>query len=115
MVELRFKRTSTNFTLYTMESQNEDNLITGNSKPVHIKIRNRGRKQITSVIGLSEVYDLKKIMGYYRKKMGCIGSIKDHDVYGRILVLSGDQRQDISEFLYNQGIADKEEITVHGG
>lgn len=43
---------------------------------VHIRvIQRRGRKYMTTVSGISEVFDLNKILKHWKKIMNCNGSI----------------------------------------
>nr|ACO10359.1 translation factor SUI1 homolog [Caligus rogercresseyi] len=61
---------------------------------VHIRIQQRsGRKTLTTIQGLSNEYDLKKIVRACKKEFACNGTVVDHQEYGKCLQLQGDQRQ----------------------
>lgn len=82
---------------------------------VTIKVQKRnGKKCITSVIGMAEDLDLKKIISYYKKKYSCNGSIIKDDEYGEIMILTGDQKENMYNFLIDQEICKKDEIIVKG-
>ena len=60
---------------------------------VHVRIQQRnGRKTLTTVQGLSDEYDLKKIIKVAKKEFACNGTVVDHSEYGEVLQLQGDQR-----------------------
>ncbi|KAJ1998920.1 Eukaryotic translation initiation factor eIF-1 [Coemansia thaxteri] len=93
---------------------NEDAGIQGGV--VHIRIQQRnGRKTLTTIQGLSDALDLKKILKYLKKELACNGTIVDDEEYGMIVQLSGDQRAFVSEFLLEQEIIlKKSNIKIHG-
>eukprot|EP00178_Gracilaria_changii_P008797 TRINITY_DN26334_c0_g1_i1.p1 TRINITY_DN26334_c0_g1~~TRINITY_DN26334_c0_g1_i1.p1 ORF type:complete len:123 (+),score=15.07 TRINITY_DN26334_c0_g1_i1:41-370(+) len=89
----------------------------GNGKDsnyVHIRIQQRNaRKSITTVQGLPEDLDLKKIVKYFRKEFSCNGTIVDSEL-GKVIQLQGDHRQNIQMFLVREEICEKESIKIHG-
>ena len=82
---------------------------------VHVRVQQRnGRKCITTVQGLADDLDIKRILKALKKNLSCNGAIvKDKEV-GEVIQLSGDQRTDIQEFLTDQEICAKDEIVLHG-
>ncbi|KIH59744.1 putative translation initiation factor SUI1 [Ancylostoma duodenale] len=48
------------------------------------------------------------------EKYSCNGTIVEHPEYGEVMQLSGDQRQQIKDFLVNVGIVKEENCKVHG-
>lgn len=97
----------------------EDDPATGGKKKadslIHIRIQQRnGRKTLTTVQGIDQQYDLKKIVKACKKEFACNGTVVDHAEYGEVIQLQGDQRQHISNFLKNIGLAREEHIKVHG-
>merc|ERR1711933_329047 len=67
---------------------------------IHIRIQQRnGRKTLTSVQGLSEQYDLKKIIKVCKRHFACNGTVVEHPKYGEVIQFQGDQRDHISRFL----------------
>jgi len=83
---------------------------------VHIRIQQRnGRKCITTVTGLSQKLDLKKIQKAIKKEHCCNGTVlKDEESGHEVLQFQGDQREAVKSFLLKEEIADKESVKVHG-
>lgn len=63
-------------------------------------------------------------MKHFKKTLSCNGAIKEDESQNgadrpdkekdQFIKLSGDHRKSIAEFLYEEGIAEREEIRVHG-
>lgn len=82
---------------------------------IHIRLQQRnGRKTITTVQGIPQEYDLKRILKVLKKDFGCNGHITKDEELGDILQLQGDQRQKVTDFLTSQLEIDKKVIQVHG-
>ena len=87
---------------------------------IHISIKKRnGRKCITTVEGLDKVERpnkmelkkfLKKVTTMLKKKFVCGASISGENA----IVLSGDHRDKIKEFLLEYKMATEEQIKIHG-
>ncbi|KAK8070855.1 translation initiation factor SUI1, partial [Apiospora hydei] len=95
---------------------------TGESKQaqnyIHIRIQQRnGRKTLTTVQGLPNKFDRKKILKVIKKKFACNGTIVNDTEMGEVIQLQGDQRKDVQEFLIDkkEGLElDPKTIKVHG-
>ena len=82
---------------------------------IHIRIQQRnGRKTLTTIQGISESYDLRRIIKVVKKEFHCNGTVVDHSEYGEVLQLQGDQRKKMKQFLTDIGLATNEQIKVHG-
>jgi len=82
---------------------------------IHIRIQQRnGRKTLTTVQGISDAYDKKKIVKACKKEFACNGTVVEHPEYGEVIQLQGDQRNNICQFLTKVGIAKTEQLKVHG-
>lgn len=82
---------------------------------IHIRIQQRnGRKTLTTVQGIADQYDKRKIVKMCKKEFACNGTVVDHSEYGEVMQLQGDQRNKISDFLRKVGIAKEDQIKVHG-
>ncbi|XP_046860567.1 eukaryotic translation initiation factor 1-like [Xenia sp. Carnegie-2017] len=82
---------------------------------IHIRIQQRnGRKTLTTVQGISEKYDKKKLVKYFKKNFSCNGTVVDHPEHGEVIQLQGDQRQSIHDFLIDIDLATKNQVKVHG-
>ncbi|XP_022226887.2 eukaryotic translation initiation factor eIF1-like [Drosophila obscura] len=81
---------------------------------VHIRLQQRSsRKMITTVQGLPEVFDLKKIVRVCRKEFSCNGAVTDHPEQGQLIQLKGDQRENIFQWLIKTDICKPEQLMVH--
>jgi translation initiation factor 1 len=77
---------------------------------IHVRVAKRnGRQYITSIEGLDKSLNIKKILSAMKNEFCCGGSINEEN----ILILSGDQRQNVKTFLKREELGDKN-ITIHG-
>jgi len=82
---------------------------------IHIRIQQRsGRKTLTTVQGIADSYDKKKIVKACKKEFACNGTVVEHPEYGEVIQLQGDQRNNIVQFLTKVQIAKPEQLKVHG-
>jgi len=82
---------------------------------VTISLEKRGGKKCsTSIIGMANDLDLKKILSYLKKKHNCTGSIINDQKHGEIMCFTGDQKENIYNFLIEEEIYKKEDIIVKG-
>jgi translation initiation factor 1 len=90
----------------------ENDLDQGN---VHIRVQQRkANSYLTTVQGLAKELDLKLILKAFKKNFHCNGSIQADPDLGKVVQLSGDQRQNVSSFLVDEGICKKDQIIIHG-
>ncbi len=105
---------------------------------IHVRVQQRtGRKALTTIQGISNDYDLKKIVKVLKKvsrvqyhprrhrlfrqcgmlcfadafraqEFACNGCIVDHSRYGEVIQLQGDQRIEVCQFLVACGMVTKE-------
>ncbi len=85
---------------------------------MHLRLQQwRNRRYITIIEGLPHLFDEKKILRFWKKNYSCNGNIiyrkTEKDKIERI-ILAGDQRENVREFLEYMGIAAKENIKIHG-
>lgn len=97
-----------------IEFEEINNGLFENSKVTIAVEKRNGKKCITNVIGMAEDLDLHKILSYLKKKHNCNGSILKDEKYGEIMSFTGDQKENIYNFLINEQIYDKEDIIVKG-
>lgn len=92
-----------------------DDFLTGkridNSKVSLRLTMGKGRKQVTSIIGIDKdiIKDLCKTL---RKEFHCGGSISEDENYGSVIDLKGDQRVAVVEYLGKHGICLAEDIVI---
>jgi len=82
---------------------------------IHIRIQQRnGRKTLTTVQGINDQFDKKKLVRAFKKEFACNGTVIEHPEYGEVIQLQGDQRSNVCLFLTKFGIAQEEQLKVHG-
>lgn len=80
---------------------------------MRIQQRN-GRKCITTVAGLADDLDVKRICKAFKKNFSCNGALQTDEEVGEVIQLSGDQRTNVMGFLVDQEICHKEDVVLHG-
>ncbi|XP_034671059.1 eukaryotic translation initiation factor eIF1-like [Drosophila subobscura] len=99
--------------LNTTQEQSGDN-DTQEEGLVHIRLQQRSsRRMITIVQGLSEIFDLKKIVRACRKEFLCDGTVTDEPQQGQLIKLKGDQRENICQWLIDTEICKPEQLKLH--
>jgi len=97
------------------EGEGADSLTKKEADAVHIRVQQRnGRKCITTVQGLDQNLDFKKILKAVKKAECCNGTVVEDETMVNVLQFQGDQREAIKTFLENMEIVDKSSIKVHG-
>ena len=87
----------------------------GQADKVHVRVQQRnGRKCITTVAGLANDLDIKRICKAFKKNFSCNGAVQKDEDDGEVIQLSGDQRTNVMEFLVDQEICHKLEVVLHG-
>jgi len=87
----------------------------GGGDLVHIRVQQRnGRKCITTVQGLNDELDFKKILKAVKKAHCCNGTVVEDEDMGKVLQFQGDQRDNMVTFLTDNELADKSKIKKHG-
>lgn len=66
---------------------------------------------MTTLQGLPEELNLKKILAYLKREFACSGKVNEEE---NAMLFAGDQRQKLAEFLVKEKIAKKEDIKIHG-
>lgn len=93
----------------------DDSDDSGTKGYVHIRIQQRNKKKcLTTVQGLTENLSYGKILKDIKKQFCCNGNVVQDKVMGKIIQLQGDQRKNVSQFLVQAGIVQKEQIKIHG-
>ena len=83
---------------------------------IHIRILLRGRNKITIIQGLDkyENINMKKLLSAFNKAFHCSGGIVDDLIYGKIIKLTGDQKDKAYDFIILNEIADTMSVKKHG-
>jgi len=82
---------------------------------VHVRVQQRnGRKCITTIAGLADDLDIKRICKAFKKNFSCNGAVQKDEENAEVIQLSGDQRTNVKEFLVDQEICHSDTIVLHG-
>jgi len=73
-----------------------------------------GRKCITTIQGLADDLDVKRICKAFKKNFSCNGAVSKDEEMGEVIQLSGDQRTLVKDFLVDQEICHNNQIVIHG-
>jgi len=88
---------------------------TGEDDNVHIRVQQRnGKKSLTTVQGLKQSYDYKKVLKALKKEFCCNGTVVDDPELGQVIQLQGDQRKNVQDFLLKEKLVKKDMIKIHG-
>ncbi len=86
-----------------------------NVKKVIISGKQRNSRQyITFISGLADDLDIEKILKYMKKTFSCNGTILHDEKVGEVLLLTGNKKNDVYNFLIEQEIYSKDDIAVRG-
>ena len=108
-------------------------IAVGKPDKIHIRLQQRnGRKTITTVQGIPDKYDPRKLLKAMKKEFACNGHVVHSadsddedspapgkkDEHGKVLQFQGDQRQSVKSFLVQSGLLSekeaKDQIVIHG-
>lgn len=84
---------------------------------VHLRVQKRsGRKHITTITGLGQDLDFVRLLKAFKKQFQCIGSLDiQNNNFVLAIKLSGDQRENVKQFLLKEEIIlDESCIIIHG-
>lgn len=83
---------------------------------VHLRVQQRTtRKSITTVEGVDPDIDIKRLLKMMKKRFSCNGNIEDSEEYGKVIKLTGDQRENVRDLLVDtMKIVNSEDVVVHG-
>uniref|UniRef100_A0A2K6U563 SUI1 domain-containing protein n=1 Tax=Saimiri boliviensis boliviensis TaxID=39432 RepID=A0A2K6U563_SAIBB len=96
-------------------SKGDDLFPAGTEDYIHIRIQQRnGRKTLTTVQGITDDYDKKKLVKVFKKKFACNGTVTEHPEYGEVIQLQGDQCNNTRQFLLETGLAKNDQLKVRG-
>ncbi|XP_010482910.1 PREDICTED: protein translation factor SUI1 homolog 1-like [Camelina sativa] len=100
---------------YDPFAEAKDSDAPGAKENIHIRIQQRnGKKSLTTVQGLKKEYSYERILKDLKKDFCCNGNVVQNKELGKIIQLQGDQRKKVSQFLVQAGIAEKDQIKIHG-
>jgi translation initiation factor 1 len=97
--------------------------ITDRTSKIHIRMQQLGKKRLTTVEGLDNDLDLKRISRYMKKLFSCSVTVikdddEDGDGKGDIIQLQGDHREAVRTWLVTNEVLTekeaKERVVIHG-
>lgn len=92
-----------------------DNNGVQSEEKVHVRVQQRsGRKCITTVEGLADDLDIKRICKAFKKNFSCNGAVQKDEDSKEVIQLSGDQRTNVKSFLVDQEICLPDSVVLHG-
>jgi translation initiation factor 1 len=96
-----------------MNFEDNDDLLDNDKVTIFVKKRNN-RQSDTTISGWAKDLDLNKIISYMRKHFNCSGSITNDSEFGEVICLTGDQKENVFNFLVDEQIYKKEKIIIKG-
>jgi translation initiation factor 1 len=85
---------------------------------IHIRVQQMGKKWITTIEGLDDDLDLKRISRAMKKTLHCSVNITTNHDEEEVIQLQGDQREFIKEWLVANEVLTKQEgeerVVIHG-
>ena len=88
------------------------------SQKIHIRVQQMGKKWITTIDGMDDDLDLKRIARAMKKSLHCSVSVSTTRDDVEIIQLQGDQREYLREWLVvNEVLGEKEaaeRLMIHG-
>jgi translation initiation factor 1 len=96
-----------------MNFEDNDDLLDNDKVTIFVKKRNN-RQSDTTISGWAKDLDLNKIISHMRKHFNCSGSITNDPEFGEVICLTGDQKENVFNFLVDEQIYKKEKIIIKG-
>jgi translation initiation factor 1 len=101
--------------LFADASKGDDLLPAGTEDYIHIRIQQRNcRETLTTIQGIADDYNKKKLVKVFKNKFACNGSVVEHPDYGEVIQLQHDQHESICQFRVEIGLAKDHQLKVHG-
>ena len=93
-------------------SKGDDLLLAGTEDYTDKRIQRRnGRKTLTTVQGIADDYNKKKLVKAFKKIFAWNGTVIEHPEYREVIQLQGEQRKNICQFLVETGLAKDDQFT----
>jgi translation initiation factor 1 len=96
-----------------MNFEDTVDLLDNDKVTIFVKKRNN-RQSDTTISGWAKDLDLNKIISHMRKHFNCSGSITNDPEFGEVICLTGDQKENVFNFLVDEQIYKKEKIIIKG-
>ncbi len=96
-----------------MNFEDNEDLLDNDKVTIFVRKRNN-RQSDTTISGWAKDLDLNKIISHMRKHFNCSGSITNDPEFGEVICLTGDQKENVFNFLVDEQIYKKEKIIIKG-
>lgn len=81
---------------------------------VHIRVQQRARKKnVTTVQGLDQDLNFRRICREMRQNWGCNGSVIETPEAGKVIQLQGNFSEKMRDFLLRENMATEENLEIH--
>lgn len=81
---------------------------------VHIRVQQRARKKnVTTVQGLDQRMNFRRICREMQQSWGCNGSVIETPEAGKVIQLQGNLSEKLKEFLLRENMATEENLEIH--
>ncbi|KAH8606389.1 putative Translation initiation factor SUI1 [Trypanosoma vivax] len=84
------------------------------AQKVHIRVQQRkGKKFVTSVQGLNQDLNFRRINREFQRRWGCNGTVISTSDAGKVIQLQGDWSHHIRKFLLDEHMATEQNLEIH--
>ncbi|CBH17541.1 Protein translation factor SUI1 homolog, putative [Trypanosoma equiperdum] len=84
------------------------------AQKVHIRVQQRrGRKFVTSVQGLNQQLNFRRINREFMRRWGCNGTVITTPEAGTVIQLQGNWSEEIRTFLLEEHMATEQNLEIH--
>ncbi|ORC88722.1 translation factor SUI1 [Trypanosoma theileri] len=81
---------------------------------VHIRVQQRkGKKFVTSVQGLNQALNFRRINREFQRRWGCNGTVIETPEAGIVIQLQGNWSEEIRQFLLAENMATEQNLEIH--
>ncbi|EAN93618.1 putative Eukaryotic translation initiation factor 1 [Trypanosoma cruzi] len=84
------------------------------AQKVHIRVQQRkGKKFVTSVQGLNQALNFRRISREFQRRWGCNGTVIVTPDAGTVIQLQGNWSEEIKKFLLDENMATEQNLEIH--
>ena len=109
----------TNFSSKDANIDKESKELKELEQEIHIRVKKRNRRKCTTTIENLELINndkkfLEVLVKDFRIKFKCAGTVKKNEDNSRHILLFGDHRKNIKEYLIKNNMIGENKIKIHG-
>jgi translation initiation factor SUI1 len=98
--------------------ENKQSKVFKSTKKIHVRLQQRNKKRNTRIEGFqnnqSPQISHKDLLSKLKNSLHCHGAVVEDEEIGKIIILDGDFRVEVCDFLVQNGLSTTEEINVPG-